>query len=104
MNKVYNRTGSLFEHPFKRNLIDKSEYFTRVLAYIHLNPQLHGFESDFKNYIYSSYHDIIKDNETFLKKEIVLDCFGSKENFIQYHEEYKLAKEEMMLYEHDEIN
>lgn len=37
-NKRYGRTGSLFQHPFKRKLIDHEKYLKYVILYIHNNP------------------------------------------------------------------
>lgn len=38
-NKAYQRTGSLFEKPFRRILVDSDRYFACLQAYIHRNPQ-----------------------------------------------------------------
>jgi len=37
-NKRYDRHGSLFEHPFRRKLIDHVKYLKHVTLYIHNNP------------------------------------------------------------------
>src|SRR5436190_1092421 len=39
INKAYNRTGSLFQRPFGRIHIRTDRYFTRLIHYIHFNPQ-----------------------------------------------------------------
>jgi len=49
------RTGSLFEHPFERISITTDKQFWNVIAYIHQNPQKHGFVKDFRDWKYSSY-------------------------------------------------
>jgi hypothetical protein len=46
-NRETGRTGSLFEHPFQRTVVDHEGYFWRLIAYIHRNPQRHGFADDF---------------------------------------------------------
>jgi putative transposase len=38
-NKRYNRTGTLFEGPFKAKWADNDEYLKYLYAYIHLNPR-----------------------------------------------------------------
>src|SRR5690606_4864181 len=43
INKAYGRTGSLFQHPFGRVPITSDRQFWNVIAYIHQNPQRHGF-------------------------------------------------------------
>ncbi len=35
--------GALFERPFKRKLIDSTDYLRQVILYIHNNPIHHGF-------------------------------------------------------------
>lgn len=37
-NKKYDRTGGLFERPFKARHINDDDYLNYLLAYIHLNP------------------------------------------------------------------
>ena len=39
INKAYNRTGSLFQHPFGRVLVTSDRQFWNVIAYIHQNSQ-----------------------------------------------------------------
>ena len=48
-NRAYERTGSLFEKPFRRKLVESNRYFTCLAAYIHRNPQRHGFVDDFRH-------------------------------------------------------
>jgi putative transposase len=42
-------------------------------------------ENNLKDYKWSSYHSIISDKPTKLERETVLDWFGSKEEFIDFH-------------------
>jgi REP-associated tyrosine transposase len=39
INKTYERTGSLFQHPFGRVPITSDKQFWNVIAYIHQNPK-----------------------------------------------------------------
>ncbi len=87
-NKQHDRVGTLFQTPFKRTEVDKDEYFTQIVYYIHANPQLHGLIKDFKEWEWSSYKRILMDNPSKLKKKEVLDWFGGKERYIQFHEEH----------------
>ena len=80
-NKVYQRSGSLFESPFKRIRIDSEEYLRNLIIYIHQNPD------DFQNYKYSSYKAIISNGETSISKKEVLYLFDDVENFIKCHQE-----------------
>ncbi|MBI5650247.1 MAG: transposase [Chloroflexi bacterium] len=56
INLAYNRTGSLFQHPFGRIEIKTDEYFAKLVTYIHQNPQKHGLIDDFREWAYSSYN------------------------------------------------
>lgn len=87
INISIQRTGALFQRPFKRIPVDTEAYLMRLIVYIHQNPQKHGFESDFRNWNYSSYHQLISDLPTRLQREKVLQLFGSREDFIRIHQE-----------------
>jgi REP element-mobilizing transposase RayT len=87
INIAVQRTGALFERPFKRIPIDRETYLMRLIVYIHQNPQKHGFVFDFKDWNYSSYYSIIGNTQTRLQKDKVLQLFGSREDFIRIHQE-----------------
>lgn len=84
-NKMYKRTGGLFESPFHRKQIKEDIYFTRLVYYIHTNAQKHGFVQDFREWNHSSYKTIISDYETFLKREELLKWFNGKGEFEKLH-------------------
>jgi hypothetical protein len=88
INKAYNRTGSLFEHPFGREAVTSDSYFTRLVLYIHCNPQKHGFVNDFRSWPYSSYRTILSKSPTFIKREEVLGWFSGREGFRSFHQNY----------------
>jgi hypothetical protein len=90
VNIATQRTGALFQRPFKRIPVDSEAYLMRLIVYIHQNPQKHGFESDFRNWNYSSYHQLISELPTRLQKERVLQLFGSQKDFIRIHQEIEL--------------
>ena len=48
INTAHQRTGSLFQNRFGRMKVDSDRYFTRLIHYIHFNPQKHGFVEDFR--------------------------------------------------------
>jgi putative transposase len=85
INKQEKRTGSLFQKHFKRKLIDKENYLTRIIYYIHLNPAHHKISNNYKNYPWSSYKIILSDKPTKINREKVLNLFESKESFIELH-------------------
>jgi len=85
INKANNRTGRLFEEPFRRILVNKDAYFTELIYYIHQNPQRHGFVNDFRIYPHSSYHAHLSNALTKLKRDEVLQWFGNKNEFEKFH-------------------
>ena len=76
INKAYGRTGPLFERPFKRIPVTDSNYFARLLVYIHQNPQRHGLIEDYRDWPYSSYGIFTGDQATFVKRDVVREWFG----------------------------
>jgi putative transposase len=85
VNKANNRTGPLFESPFERKLIDDDNYLTSMIYYCHYNAKLHGFVKNFKDWEFSSYHAILKNNNSFLASQKVLDWFGGVVEFEKVH-------------------
>jgi hypothetical protein len=79
INKAYDRTGSLFQHPFGRVPITTDRQFWNVIAYIHQNPQKHRYARDFRDWKWSSYGMILAEKPTKVKHNAVLDWFGGKE-------------------------
>ena len=80
-NKRYNRTGTLFEHPFRRKLISDHDSLKQVVLYIHNNPVRHGFCSHPAEYTWSSYLSFVSEAPTILCREAVLGWFGNEANF-----------------------
>jgi putative transposase len=96
-NKVHSRNGKLFEQSFKRKWIISSdiESLKQVTYYIHRNPIHHNFVRDYKSWNYSSYKDIISNKSCILKTAEVLQWFGGKKEFEDFHEiKIKEFKEE----------
>ena len=77
--------GTLFQTPFKRALVEKTEYFKSLVYYIHANPKLHGLTKDFTSYEWSSYRRILIGTNTKLKKTELLECFGGTDGFLEFH-------------------
>ena len=85
-NKVYQRTGALFQRPFGRIRVTSDMYFRRLVTYIHQNPQKHGFVTDFRDWPYSSYHAHLSDKATHLQRRAVLAWFDGSKNFVMSHQ------------------
>ncbi len=88
INKAYGRTGSLFQHPFGRVPVTTDRQFWNVIAYIHQNPQKHGFVKDFREWKWSSYGIILVEKPTKLRRDVVLDWFGGKESYLDMHQQW----------------
>lgn len=84
-NKRYHRTGSLFEHPFRRKQIDSIDYLKNLIVYIHQNPVKHRFCESPSDYPWSSYLSCVTLKPTKLKREKVIAIFGTSDTFKTYH-------------------
>lgn len=85
-NKRYSRTGSLFEHPFKRKRIEDADGIKRVVIYIHSNPVKHGIVKHPMDYAWTSYLSCINVKSKFQKR--VVGWFDSLANFVELHERH----------------
>lgn len=85
INKKFNRTGSLFEKPFERKVVESDKYFQNLIFYIHNNPVFHRFTDRISDYPWSSFETILSDKPTRLRREQVITIFETRENFIDYH-------------------
>lgn len=88
INKAYGRTGSLFQHPFGRVPITSDRQFWNVIAYIHQNPQKHGFVKDFRDWKYSSYGIILSEKHTSVNRGEVMRWFETKDEYLSLHREW----------------
>jgi len=84
-NEHYNRTGGLFETPFRRVKVTNESYFKELVFYIHYNPVKHGFVQDMIEYSWSSYLSIISVKPSRLSREKVVGWFNSQSDFIEFH-------------------
>ncbi len=87
------RTGKLFEKPFRRKEVDNTDYFQKLIYYIHSNPKKHGMRNDFENYMYSSFDSHLDTRATKLQRETVLNWFEEKENYKNFHSKEQDLKE-----------
>jgi len=85
INKKYERTGSLFQYKFKRKEITDNVYLKNVIKYIHFNPVMSGLCFNPENYTHSSYQFILRNDNSWLASDMVIDIFGDIEEFKNYH-------------------
>ncbi len=90
INKKYLRTGSLFEHPFKRIRVANINHLKYLVYYIHHNPIHHGFCESMFDYPWSSFLTVSSPLKTKLKRDEVLKWFANKDGFNDFHEEQKI--------------
>jgi len=78
--------GTLFEKNYQRKLADNMQYFSNLIVYIHNNPVKHGFVQHSIEYPWTSYKSIKSDKPTKLKRNEVMGCFNTIENFDKSHQ------------------
>jgi REP element-mobilizing transposase RayT len=89
INKRFERTGSLFEGPFKSILVEKNEYLLHLSCYIHANPIAAGMVKHAEEWEFSSYRDYLSLREDDLvNTEIVMHQFDVP-TYRQFVEEYQ---------------
>lgn len=93
INKVYGRTGGLFETPFKRKLVNSELYLKQLVFYIHNNPVKHGFCNSMVEYPWSSYLSILSVAEDDKTMNKTLGWFNKKGDFIKFHNNHHDPKE-----------
>lgn len=84
-NIATHRTGVLFETPFGRKPVDNPRYLVRLITYIHRNPQRHGLIADFRDWPWSSYHTMLTNKPTRVRRDEVLTWFNDRSQFIEAH-------------------
>ena len=92
-NKQNNRKGTLFEGATKPRLIDKDEYLSNILHYIHLNPIKASLIENPEDWQFSSYKTWISDLESsIIPKKLRKEFFLSSEEYKNSFEEYWKSK------------
>ena len=93
------RTGSLFERPYKRKSITNSNQLKKVIQYVHNNPVHHGFCEHPLEYPWSSYLTCISEKPTNLKRDAVINLFGNKKENLSLNQQtksYRVAMEKWL--------
>ncbi|MEP1088334.1 transposase [Algoriphagus sp.] len=86
-NNTNGRRGGLFQRKFKRKLIDREPYLSRIILYIHLNPVKHEIVDDFSEWQFSSYNSYCTNKPSKIFRELGLEWFGGIEEFQKIHQE-----------------
>jgi hypothetical protein len=85
-NKMYSRKGNLFHRPFKRVCVKDDIHFCQLMVYLHSNAMKHRLVKKFQEYKWSSYNSFISSANTLLERDYVFGIFGSKGQFVEFHE------------------
>ena len=96
INKVYDRSGSLFQEHFQRHRVNNQRYLVNLMLYIHLNPVKHGFCEEFSKYRFTSYNAYLSDEFSFVDKTAIFEIMGGKENFIYLHDQKNIVYDELL--------
>jgi coproporphyrinogen III oxidase/REP element-mobilizing transposase RayT len=81
-NKQQNRTGTLFERPYKRIKIYDENYLKNLILYIHKNPENHGVVKQFQTYKFSSFQEYFQNNNKLISdKSYIISLFEDLDNF-----------------------
>jgi len=84
-NKQQKRMGSLFMKNFKRIRVNDQSYLLKLVHYIHHNPVEANLSERPEGWDHSSYHILLSDKPTFLKRNEIIGWFENKENFVHVH-------------------
>jgi REP element-mobilizing transposase RayT len=77
-NRAYDRTGTLFEGPYKAREVETGAYFMNLCSYIHLNPVHHGLVDRPDAWPYSNYLEWIDRRPgTLVDRDLVRAYFAS---------------------------
>jgi len=87
-NKVYKRRGSLFIKNFKHEAILDKEYFLNAIVYTHRNPIHHGFCTQFTDWGYSSYSEILEQKSVIIELTKLIKVFDGYSKYIDFHHQY----------------
>lgn len=89
INKQNDRTGKLFELPFRRIVVNSDAYLSLLIYYIHHNPQKHGLIDDFSEWPHSSFHSHLSDRPTKLSRGEVVKWFGDRKQYLDFHASFQ---------------
>jgi REP element-mobilizing transposase RayT len=85
VNAAYGRTGALLQYKFKRKEVNDEEYFSWLVFYIHSNPIKSGLTKRLDQYQYTSYVEILQNDNSLVKPNDVLNWFGGLDAFEDFH-------------------
>ena len=91
-NKMYNRTGTLFEGTFKSIHVHSSEYLVHLCRYVHRNPieTKIPLVDELEQWEFSNYPEWIDvRNGTMVDRKFITDLFKDGKSYRKFVEEYE---------------
>lgn len=88
-NTKYQKSGHLFQGPYRAVHVETNEQLLYLSTYIHRNPrELVGWKNKEDQYIWSSYQDFIKDNrwDGLIQPSIINEQFKKKGDYQRFVE------------------
>ncbi len=89
-NIKHSRTGSLLQGPFKSHLINKENYFNKIIGYVNKNYQVHHIPKNKINLVFASDYEYENNNFKIVTKEEgkrILETFDGSKNFKKHCDE-----------------
>ena len=89
-NLKHFRTGSLFQGPFKSQLINNENYFNKTLGYVNKNYAIHTIPKSKQDLIFASDYEYENNNFKIVSKEEgerMLEIFNGSKNFKKHCDE-----------------
>lgn len=81
-NRAYERTGTLFEGPYKALAVETDAYLMNLCSYIHLNPVHHGLVNAPDAWPYSNYLEWIgKRPGTLVDRDLARETFATPQAY-----------------------
>jgi len=96
INKQHKRQGALFQPHSKAKEIVDERYLLTVISYIHQNPVRLKHAKHMKDWLYSSYQEILgKQGRSLVHQDFYSQYFQTTKEFVKYSEEVfeKIIKE-----------
>jgi hypothetical protein len=91
-NRFYNRTGHLFQGPYRLKSVDDTRYLVHLSRYIHLNPVAAKLVNKSEDWNFSSMREYVgMRSSNYINPRIVLDIMDDKagSSLVEKQRDYK---------------
>ncbi len=88
-NKRYQRSGTIFEGPYKVVLIQDNRQLLHICRYIHVNPINHGLVKEIRQWHYSNYFECIGSRSgEIVDRDFIVNNFQSPAEYEEFVLDY----------------